>query len=94
MSIVSWLKNEPALVTSVLGAAAAVGASFGVNFTPDQVKAAFGAVSVVVGLIVRSRVSPVVKVVAQPLPTPAVVQPSPVVDGVVMGHAGLPPARS
>lgn len=88
--VVAWLRGEPALVTSVLGTGAALGASFGVNFTPDQMKAAYGALSLVIAVVIRSRVTPTSVAVA--VPEGAAQPPTPVVlDGVVMGHAGLPP---
>lgn len=102
MSFVAWLKTEPALITAVLGGGTAVGASLGLNLNATEIKAIYGVLSLVVTVIIRSRVVPLAKakaaavVVPSTVAVPVVLPPAPVSVPVLgpelVGHAGLPPA--
>lgn len=92
--VVAWLEGEPAVVTSVIGTAATLGAAFGLHVTTDQLAAVTSSVGVIVGLVIRSNVTPTAKAdapvaaaLAVPVPVPAPV----VVAGTVIGQAGKPP---
>lgn len=51
--------REPALVVAAIGALVSVAVGFGLELTAEQVGLVMAAVSAVVGLVVRSQVSPV-----------------------------------
>ena len=51
--------REPALLVAALGALIALGVSFGLDLSSGQVGAIMTAVSAVLGVVTRSRVSPV-----------------------------------
>jgi hypothetical protein len=51
--------REPAVVVSLVGAVIALGVSFGLNLAPDQIGAIMAVTSIVLGLLTRSKVTPV-----------------------------------
>ncbi len=53
------LGREPALVLALVQAVIALVVAFGLNLAPDQIGAILAVTAVVLGLITRSRVSPV-----------------------------------
>ncbi len=53
------LGREPAMVLALVQAALALVVPFGLNLAPDQIGAILAVTAVVLGLITRSRVSPV-----------------------------------
>jgi uncharacterized membrane protein YeaQ/YmgE (transglycosylase-associated protein family) len=50
--------REPAAILGLVGAAIAVGVSFGLNITPEQVGLIMAFTSAVIGFITRSQVTP------------------------------------
>lgn len=50
--------REPAMVVAFVGAVIALAVSFGLNLTDQQVGAIIALVTIVLGLITRSQVSP------------------------------------
>jgi hypothetical protein len=53
------LGREPAMVLALVQAVLALVVAFGLNLAPDQIGAILAVTAVVLGLITRSRVSPV-----------------------------------
>ena len=51
--------REPAMVLALVQAVIALGVAFGLSLAPDQVGAILAVTAVILGLITRSRVSPV-----------------------------------
>jgi hypothetical protein len=51
--------REPAMVLALVQAVIALVVAFGLNLAPDQIGAILAVTAVVLGLITRSRVSPV-----------------------------------
>jgi hypothetical protein len=51
--------REPAMVLALVQAVLALVVAFGLNLAPDQIGAILAVTAVVLGLITRSRVSPV-----------------------------------
>lgn len=56
-------KSEPALVSGLVAAVVALGASFGLNLSADQIGAVMVAVSAGLAFVTRSQVMPLVKVI-------------------------------
>lgn len=52
------LKSEPAIVMALVESVVALGASFGLNLTGEQVGGIMTVAALVTGIFVRSRVSP------------------------------------
>jgi hypothetical protein len=50
--------REPALIVAALGALIALAVSFGLNLSTEQVGAIMAAVSALLGVVTRSRVTP------------------------------------
>lgn len=59
--ILERLRHEPALLSGFVGAAVALGASFGLELTSEQVGAIMAVLSAGLAVLVRQRVSPVSK---------------------------------
>lgn len=53
------LNREPALILSLVSSAVAVAVGFGLNVTPEQTGLIMACVSAVIGVAIRSQVSPV-----------------------------------
>ena len=59
MKIKTKLKTEPALILSVLQAALALGVSFGLHLTAEQVGGIVALSAAIFGLVIRQHVTPV-----------------------------------
>ncbi len=57
--ILERLRHEPALLSGFVGAAVALGASFGLELTSEQVGAIMAVLSAGLAVLVRQRVTPV-----------------------------------
>ena len=53
------IKNEPAMVFSLIEAGIAIAVSFGLDLTPEQTGALFAFIAILSGVAVRSKVTPV-----------------------------------
>lgn len=51
-------KREPAMILAVIQAGIAIAITFGINLTDEQIGTIMGFVSLVIGLITRSQVTP------------------------------------
>ncbi len=69
--LIALLRSEPAVLGSLVGAAVTLAASFGFSLSADQIAAVTAVASIIIGLVVRSQVSPVVPVVPVPGPPAA-----------------------
>lgn len=58
MSIVDRIKKEPALVSGLVAAVIALGVSFGLDLSEEQIGAIMAVTAAVLALVVRSQVSP------------------------------------
>lgn len=64
-SIVAFVKHEPAILLSLVGAGIAVGADYGLHLNANDTKILFGAVTAMGGVVIRQAVVPNVKVAKQ-----------------------------
>ena len=60
--ILDWIRNEPAVVSQVVGQALALGAAFGLELSMEQTAALNGVVALVVAFIIRAKVTPMAKI--------------------------------
>lgn len=56
--LLDFVRREPSLVISGSAALLSLAATFGLNLTPDQTKAVYSAVLTLVGIGIRSQVTP------------------------------------
>ena len=63
--ILDYIKREPAVLLSLLGAAFAMFAAFGLSLTTEQTAAITAVVVVVLGIVTRQTVTPNVSVAAK-----------------------------
>jgi uncharacterized membrane protein len=52
------MNNEPAVIVSLVAAILGLAASFGLNLSADQTAAIMAVVTIVAGLVIRSKVTP------------------------------------
>ncbi len=54
-------KREPAVILNAIGALIALAVGFGLDITPEQVGLVLAATTAILGLVIRSQVTPVDK---------------------------------
>lgn len=73
MSIWQRIQSEPALVTTLVTTLVALGTSFGLDLSPEQVGAITAVTAAVMGIFTRQSVRPLVKMKAKDVPHKPVV---------------------
>jgi hypothetical protein len=58
-AIFKFIKSEPAIILTAVGALVSLALSFGLHLTPDQVKAVYSFAAALTGVIIRQLVTPV-----------------------------------
>lgn len=72
--LVAWVRSEPAALGGAFTAIVGVLMAFGLQLSPNLVGGITSAIALIVGLVVRSQVTPTV---ATPAPAPAPAPPAP-----------------
>lgn len=69
-AIIDYIKSEPARLLSLLSAAFAMFAAFGLDLSQEQVGTIMAFVAILVGIVVRQSVTPNIKVAAKEAEAP------------------------